>query len=76
MGIAENKANLKYGCIMSFIRIFCYFYDQQDLFQKYCIGQYERIGDRIENKKVVEKALGRCAELFIKEKDREYHPAM
>lgn len=33
MALAENKANIKYGCIMSFIRIFCYFYEQQDLFQ-------------------------------------------
>lgn len=66
MGIAESKANLKYGCSMSFIRIFCYFYDQQDLFERYCIGSYEHLNDKIENKKGVEKALTRCAELFIR----------
>ena len=38
MSSPETKANLKYGCVMSFLRIFSYFYDQVDLFGSYCIG--------------------------------------
>ena len=38
MGLGENKANLKYGCVATFLRVFCYFYQDRDLFSKYCIG--------------------------------------
>lgn len=40
MNLGENKANVKYGCQMSFLRIFCYFYQLPDLFQQYCIGEF------------------------------------
>jgi len=33
MGSLETKVNLKYGCTTSFIRIFCYNYNQQKLFE-------------------------------------------
>jgi len=70
MGGIENKANIKYGCIVSFLRIFCYFYGEEKLFKSYCIGEYRDLGEKIENKKHVEKMLIRCAETFVREKDK------
>jgi len=47
MGSQANKANLKYGCIISFIRIVSYFYRSEELFNQYCIGEYTDLQDRI-----------------------------
>jgi hypothetical protein len=76
MALTDNKANIKYGCIISFLRIFCYLYQEEDLFTAFCIGEYADLGDCIENRKAVEKMLAKCAEVFVREKEREYLPAI
>jgi len=45
---------------VSFIRVFCYYFRQQDLFSTYCIGEYTDLCDKIENKRIVEKMLYKC----------------
>lgn len=76
MNLADNKANIKYGCYMSFLRVFCYYYRDEELFAGYCLGEYEDLFERIENKKGVEKMLGKCAEVFCRDKDRDYANAI
>jgi hypothetical protein len=61
MNLGDNKANIKYGCHMSFLRIFCYFYNQPALFGKYCLGDFDNLNEQIENRKAVEKIIGKCA---------------